>query len=84
MLVGSDFTSLWIQNVANIGNTGPIRTQADLAVITLMSDFVYAALRATRADITDRERPFHAQRFRHFAHCHHGHRWHQAGNFFLL
>jgi len=55
MSVGSDFTSLRIQNVANIGNTGPVRTQADLAVITLMSDFVYAALRATRADITDRQ-----------------------------
>ena len=84
MLVGSDFTSLRIQNVANIGNTGPIRTQADLAVITLMSDFMYAALRATRADITDRQRLFDTQTFRHFAHCPNGRRRHQAGNSFLL
>lgn len=74
MSVGSDFTSLRIQNVANIGNTGSVRTQADLAVITLMSDFVYAALRATRADITDRQRLVDTQTFRHFAHCPNGRR----------
>lgn len=34
---------------------GTARTNADLDVITLMSDFAYAALRATRADITDWE-----------------------------
>ncbi len=64
--------------------TRPAGAQSGLTAVGFISDFVYAALRATRADITDRQRPFHAQRFRHFAHCPDGHRWHPAGIFFCF